>query len=339
MKKLAIAAALSAMATVASAQNVSVYGVIDTGIQNYNTGAASLTRVTDGILATSRLGFRGTEDLGGGLRAGFVLEGKVVPSAGTVGSTASTGQTFDRESSVFVAGNFGEIRAGKMDLSAAEGVDTLVHTGINLTIVHATNGTGVELGTDTSNTVRYTTPKIGNFSAQVGRSTNANGSTTDAGTELTGYSVTYDDGKLKLIAGQVKLAAATTVAERDFTAYGAAYDFGVASVGASYASGDVSTTGDIKSTVKQASVKVPLGAGLAAHGVYAITKDGTQASAGEGKGYTVAVTKALSKRTTVYAAYTAVTNETNATMAMAGTTAGTAGLDPRATTVGISHVF
>jgi predicted porin len=338
MKKLVIAAAMTAMATVASAQNVSVYGVIDTGFQNYNTGATTLTRATDGILATSRLGFKGTEDLGGGLTAGFVLEGKVVPSAGTFGSTSSTGQIFDRESSIFVAGKFGEIRAGKMDVSAAEGADTLASQAGNLGF-HASNGTGIELGSDTASTIRYTTPKFSNFSAQIGRSTNANGSTTDAGTEITGYSVTYDDGKLKLLAGQAKLNAATTVAKRDFTAYGAAYNFGAFSVGGSYATGDVSTTGDVKSTVKQASVRVPLGAGLAAHGVYAITKDGTQASAGEGKGYTLAVTKALSKRTTVYAAYTSITNEANATMSMVGTTAGTAGLDPKATTVGISHTF
>lgn len=337
MKKL-LTAVLLAGATAVSAQNVTVYGVIDTGVQNYNTGAASLTRATDGILATSRLGFQGKEDLGGGLTAGFVLEGKVVPSAGTFGSTTTTGQTFDRESSVFVAGKFGEIRVGKTDVAGAEGVDTLTTQAGNLGF-HAANGTAVELGGDASSTVRYTTPKFSNFSAQVARSTNANGATADAGTELTGYSVTYDDGKLKLIAGTVKLNAATTVAERDFTAYGAAYDFGVASVGASYAEGDVSTTGDVKSTVKQASIRVPLGAGLAAHGVYAMTKDGTQASAGEGKGYTVALTKALSKRTTVYAAYTAVTNEANATMSMVGTTAGTAGLDPKATTVGINHVF
>ena len=339
MKKLAIAAAMAAMATMASAQNVSVYGVIDTGLQNYNTGAATLTRATDGILATGRLGFRGTEDLGGGLKVGFTLEGKVVPSAGTFGSTATTGQAFDRESSLFVAGKFGEIRAGKTDISAAEGVDSLTGTGNNLSGVHATNGTGVELGGDAASTVRYTTPKFSNFSAQIGRSNNANGSTTDAGTELTGYSVTYDDGKLKLIGGQVKLNAATAVAERDFTAYGAAYDFGAFSIGASYATGDVSTTGDAKSTVKQSSVKVPLGAGLTAHGVYAITKNGTQTTENEGKGYTLALTKALSKRTTAYAAYTAITNEANSTMAMTGTTAGTAGLDPRATTVGISHVF
>jgi len=339
MKKLAIAAAVAAMATAASAQNVSVYGIIDTGIQSYNTGASTLTRATDGIMATSRLGFQGKEDLGGGLTAGFVLEGKVVPSAGTLGSTSTTGQSFDRESVVFLTGKFGEIRVGKTDVSNTEGVDVLVGTGINPTTNHATNGTAIELGVDIANTVKYTSPTISNFTAQIARSTNANGSTTDAGTEITGYSVTYDDGKLKFRAGQVKLAAATTVAERDFTAYGAAYDFGVASVGASYATGDVSTTGDVKSTVKQASVRVPLGAGLAAHGVYSITKDGTQATDGEGKGYTLALTKALSKRTSVYAAYTAITNQANATMAMIGTTAGTAGLDPKATTVGISHTF
>jgi len=141
MKKL-LTAVLLAGATTVSAQNVTVYGVIDTGVQNYNTGAASLTRATDGILATSRLGFRGTEDLGGGLTAGFVLEGKVVPSAGTLGSTATTGQAFDRESSIFVAGKFGEIRAGKTDISAAEGVDTLTTQAGNLGF-HASNGTAV----------------------------------------------------------------------------------------------------------------------------------------------------------------------------------------------------
>ena len=124
MKKLAIATALAAMVTAASAQNVTVYGVIDTGLQKYDTGSANVTRATDGILATSRLGFRGTEDLGGGITAGSVLEGKVVPSAGTLGSTTTTGQSFDRESSLFIAGKFGEIRAGKTDISAAEGVDT-----------------------------------------------------------------------------------------------------------------------------------------------------------------------------------------------------------------------
>lgn len=338
MKKLTIAAALAVLATTATAQSVTVYGVVDTGVQSYNSGATTFTRATDGMLSTGRLGFQGTEDLGGGLKAGFQLESKLTTSTGSLGSTTTTGQTFDREASVFVSGKFGEVRVGKTDVSAAEGVDTLTTQAGNMGF-HASNGTAVELGGDASSTVKYTTPKLANFSAQVARSNNANGSTADANTELTGYSVTYDDGKLKLIAGTVKLNAATTVAERDFTAYGAAYDFGVASVGASYATGDVSTTGDVKSTVKQASVKVPLGSGLAAHGVYAITKDGTQATDGEGKGYTLALTKALSKRTTVYAAYTAVTNQSNATMSMVGTTAPTAGLDPKATTVGINHVF
>jgi len=338
MKKLAIVAAMAAITTVASAQNVSVYGVVDTGLQSYNTGTTTFTRATDGILSTGRLGFQGNEDLGNGLKAGFQLEGKLTASSGSLGSTATTGQLFDRESSLFLSGKFGEIRMGKTDVAGAEGVDTLTTQAGNMGF-HATNGTALELGTDASNTIKYTTPKIKNFSAQIARSSNANGSTTDANNQLTGYSMTYDDGKMKLTAGTVKLNAATTVAERDFTAYGAAYDFGLFSVGGSYGTGDVSTTGDVKSTVKQASVKVPLGNGFAAHGVYAITKDGTQATDGEGKGYTLAMTKALSKRTTVYAAYTAVTNQANATMSMIGTTAGTAGLDPKATTVGINHVF
>jgi predicted porin len=85
MKKSLIAlAALSAFATAAQAQSsVSVYGIIDTGYNSLEqttsagvkTTATSVT--TNGEAATSRLGFRGTEDLGGGVKANFVIESTI----------------------------------------------------------------------------------------------------------------------------------------------------------------------------------------------------------------------------------------------------------------------
>jgi predicted porin len=88
MKKLLIAtAALAMVAGTAQAQsNVSIYGVLDMGYSDLSTTAKSnagaangATTDTVGInsasgLSSSRLGFKGTEDLGGGLKAGFVLE-------------------------------------------------------------------------------------------------------------------------------------------------------------------------------------------------------------------------------------------------------------------------
>lgn len=338
MKKLAIAAALAALATTVNAQNVTIYGIIDTGFQNYDTGAGTITRAGDNLLATSRLGFRGNEDLGNGLKAVFTLEGKLTPSTGTVGSTTAN-QTFDREATVGIAGSFGEIRMGRQDVSYAQDIDTGLSQAGNFGNF-GVNGTDFQLGADQSSVIKFTTPSLGGLTAQIGRASNAAGSTTDANTDQTSYHVKFEKGALRLHAGYQKTDGATSVAERDFTAYGASYDLGFAAVSYVYGEGDTSTTGDVKSKGQVASVKVPLSNGFAAHGVYATTKNGAQSSDNEGKSYTAMITKAFSKRTTMYAAYTTVDNQANSSMAVTGTTApGTAGLDTKATTVGISHVF
>jgi len=338
MKKITIAVMLAAMTAGVNAQNVSVYGVVDTAVQNYNTGTDTLTRAGDNLLSTSRLGFRGSEDLGNGLKAVFTLEGTLTPSTGSFGSTTAN-QTFNRESTIGLVGSFGEIRLGRQDVSYATDIDTGLSQAGNFGNF-AVNGTDFQLGGDQSSVIKYTTPKLAGFTAQIGHATNAAGATTDAQTDQTSAHVKFEKGALRVHAGYQKTDGATAAAERDFTAYGAGYDFGFAAVSYVYGEGDVSTTGKTISKSQVASVKVPLANGLAAHGVYATAKDGSQASNGEGKGYTLALTKAMSKRTTLYAAYTTVDNESGASMTMTGVTApATAGLDTRATTVGISHVF
>jgi len=339
MKKLAIASALAALTTTAVAQNVTVYGVIDASMQKYDTGSETLSRVNDNGLTTSRIGFRGTEDLGGGLKANFQLEGLISPNSGTVGSTTAN-QTFNREAWVGFSGGFGEVRLGRQDVTAAQDVDTFTSQAFNFGF-RPTNGTSVELGTDQSNVVKYISPKFGGLSFQVGyASGNGHGATTDANADQKGVSVRYDVGALSLQAGYQKNDGATTAAERDFKVYGASYNFGVASVGASRAWGDTSTTGTVKSISDVLSVKVPLSNGFAVHGTYGRAEDGGQASANKGEGYALAVTKAFSKRTIAYAGYSMVQNQANATMNMTGlTTAAVAGRDPKSYTVGLSHTF
>jgi general bacterial porin, GBP family len=75
-KSLFALAALTAFAGAAQAQSsVTLYGILDTGVAYNNNAstAGSSTAAVDGILNTSRWGFKGTEDLGGGLKANFVL--------------------------------------------------------------------------------------------------------------------------------------------------------------------------------------------------------------------------------------------------------------------------
>jgi len=89
LNTIATASLLAAAATGANAQtNVTLYGVIDTGVEYITNvgGGDSLTRMptlTGGQLP-SRFGFRGTEDMGGGLKAVFTLESGFAPDQGTL---------------------------------------------------------------------------------------------------------------------------------------------------------------------------------------------------------------------------------------------------------------
>ncbi len=127
MKKILMWSALGlASSGAAHAQStVTVFGVMDLGIQYTNgDGGGSVKALSNGGLSTSRLGFRGTEDLGGGLRAGFWLEGSLNPDTGTGRASNSNNQTsgagvagpitFDRMSFVSLSHQkMGELRLGR----------------------------------------------------------------------------------------------------------------------------------------------------------------------------------------------------------------------------------
>ncbi|RYF75452.1 MAG: porin, partial [Comamonadaceae bacterium] len=129
MKKSLVALAALAVAGVASAQSsVTLFGVVDASISHYeatsrysnanpfalNLGSLkqSSTVLANSALNSSRLGFRGTEDLGGGLAAGFWLEAGVNNDEGT-GTATGGGLQFNRRSTISLSGPFGEIRLGR----------------------------------------------------------------------------------------------------------------------------------------------------------------------------------------------------------------------------------
>jgi predicted porin len=111
MKKSLLAlAVLGAFAGVASAQSsVTLYGTIDlNGRYVKNDGSAKRLSLSQDGINSSQLGFRGIEDLGGGLKAGFVL------LAGVNADTGSTNaQFFNRRATVSLMGGFGEVRLGR----------------------------------------------------------------------------------------------------------------------------------------------------------------------------------------------------------------------------------
>ena len=178
MKKLVIATVMSLSSVMALAQ-VSVYGVIDTSVQSFNSGKETLTRMQDNVFNTSRLGFKGSEDIGYGLKANFQLEGQINPSAGSLGSTTiATNEVFNREAWVGVSGSFGEIRLGKTDMTESGELDVRMSQAGNFGL-HPINGSGIELGTDQKNVIKYISPRIAGLSLQLANATNTNGATTD----------------------------------------------------------------------------------------------------------------------------------------------------------------
>lgn len=108
---LAVAATLVAAGAAHAQSNVQVYGLLDVGVDiasDAKPGGGTLSRVSSGGMNTSRWGLRGSEDLGGGLKAVFQLEGGILMDTG-----ASDGALFRRQANVGLEGNWGRIVAGR----------------------------------------------------------------------------------------------------------------------------------------------------------------------------------------------------------------------------------
>lgn len=118
MKKssmLLLAAGLTTGGAAFAQSSVTIYGIVDTSIHylnNANAKGDSNVRVDNGAIANSRIGFKGTEDLGGGLKAMFQLENGF---NGDNGSMSSANTIFNRQSWVGLAGSFGKVRVGRQD--------------------------------------------------------------------------------------------------------------------------------------------------------------------------------------------------------------------------------
>ncbi|MCH7342189.1 porin [Pelomonas sp. CA6] len=104
----ALALLLAAFAGPAAAQSsVTLFGVVDVGVQSLKNGSKRLSLQSIDGLQTSRLGFRGSEDLGGGLSASFHLEGAIGPDTGA-------GFDFRRRATLSLASKeLGELRLGR----------------------------------------------------------------------------------------------------------------------------------------------------------------------------------------------------------------------------------
>ena len=304
MKKLVLASILASLMGVASAQTVSVYGIVDVNITSSKTdGAGTNTAMSENTLSTSRLGFKGTEDLGNGLKAEFQLESKLLPTTGTMGTNTSTTNTvFNREAWVGLnSASLGAVRLGVSDVTDAANIDIITAgQAANLGLFST-----LALSVDKTKVVRYTTPTFAGFSAQVGYSNPDSTTTAEVQTNaIKSAFVKYEQGSLGVYGGFEDKQIDGSYNQKN-KMVGAKYNFGVAYLGASYSVRDGATqvtadTGELKQT--RVTTVVPVGNGFSAIGVYGKNTTSTEAST-DNTTYKLAVTKDFSKRTTAYAAY------------------------------------
>ncbi|WP_395824761.1 porin [Collimonas sp.] len=268
MKKTAFAlAALGLIGASAQAQtNVTIYGVVDTSLTyTGKVGAKNGTRlsVDSGDLSTSRIGFKGTEDLGNGLKAIFHLENGFNADDGSLGTTSPSPTLFDRKSVVGLSGSFGTVTLGRQ-------TDFLEGIGNKYTSVQTFGGNGVKgghfnnldriSGSRTNNSVRYDSNSISGFTGSLFYGFGEVAGQTSAG-QAFGLGANYANGPFGIGLGyfQTKLAADALPAKAGDT------DLKTFTLGASYQAGPAKIYGS------WSQVKQPLAAPVAATGLVRIT--------------------------------------------------------------------
>lgn len=314
-KKIVAGAALMALAAVAQAQ-VKVYGYLDLGVGSFEAaGGDSTTQVSSGNLMTSFLGFSGSEDLGGGLKAEFVLETFIGADTGSMlPNLASTAGFWGRGSNIALSGGFGKLAIGQYDTPLFVAGLTYNPFGSSMllspTMRHYYRGfsaaaTGPALGTDTGwvNSLTYETPNLSGFTATVQWSPKE--SSVDGDKDSFTLGAAYNAGPLSLMGvyadhGKTSANGAYAVEQKVFS-LNASYDFGVAKGFFQYT--DVDNDGTtVDDTLFQIGATIPVTAQgniMVSYGQ--LKEDDTDL---KNKIFSLGYDHSLSKRTGLYVAFT-----------------------------------
>ena len=329
-KTLIVAAVSSSFAIAAHAQSsVTLYGVVDAGLTyTSNVGGKSNYQQTSGNVSQSRWGLKGSEDLGGGLKAIFQLESGFNVGNGTL---ANNGGQFNRQAFVGLSSNYGTVTLGRQYDAVQDYLAPLTATGSwgGTSFAHwfnmdnlSTNG-----GFATNNTVKFTSANYAGFtfggtygfSNQAGQFANNRAYSLGAGYQWQGltlgaaYSQQNNPGNTAGGALSTGDAANTLLGggayrQREY-GVGANYAFGPAQVGAAWTQARIDNVAGVAGSIRADNYEVngkynltpALGLGLA----YTFTNARVAANGAEAKGrfhqIGAQADYSLSKRTDVYA--------------------------------------
>lgn len=163
MKKSIFTLALLASGAASAQTGVAFYGVLDLGISQDRGGVAGTsTRVTSGMATQSRWGFKGSEELGAGLGAFFVIEGGIHADTGT---STQNNTLFGRTSIVGLRSNVGSVSIGLQDTPLFTTLNTVVDPLRNGII--RSNNLMAPTGFRASNSVLYRSNVVDGFSGEL----------------------------------------------------------------------------------------------------------------------------------------------------------------------------
>lgn len=306
MKKSLIALAVLAASGAAMAQSsVTVYGIADIWFGSSKSGlnGNSTTVLQSGGVSGSRFGFKGTEDLGGGLKANFLLEQGFQLDTGAANDAA---KAFSRQAYVGLSGGFGEVKLGNV-YTAYDDISGLTNGAFDSVLSANNNVFRSTRYSNPGNTVYYSTPAFGGFSGAVSYSLDENNA---ANVEATALHVKYEDGPIYVGAAYQRQKAGGVGDAVKFGRINGSYDFGVAKLLVSYGKTNADDANDPATILGKTNeyligVDVPLGGALTLSADYATSKTKSLVAANRSKrsGYGVALAYGLSKRTTVYTGF------------------------------------
>ena len=299
MTRVVLAVLAVAGTTAAMAQSsVTLYGRVNTTVERQKVGDVTTTGMFNN---SSRFGFKGTEDLGGGLKAGFQLESGFASDTG-----ASSSTFFGRQSEVNLSGGFGMVRLGNFTpesyYATADYVSMHNHdTGSSSDALYYDPVSSGVLGQ--KNKIAYRTPDFGGFTAEAAvlMHEKAAGTNNKNGVDL---AANYNLGALALGAGYSQVDDQKQLGLR------ALYTFGQFVVGGYYQRNDEDAAGSrnnfrLAGAYMMGASELHVNVGRANSWSNFANSAATQ--------FTLGYNYNLSKRTKVYTYYTRVNNDANAT--------------------------
>jgi predicted porin len=351
MQKKIIALAVAGLVSGAAfaQSNVTVYGIADGYYGHVSaSGGSKVNAINSGGLSGSRLGFKGAEDLGGGLKAVFEYEMNFNldnTGNGTAINNASTGNALNgtRQSYVGLAGGFGTVVMGRLQTPGyyVGKFDALASSTIspqailaNAKMIGGAAGSTIAPNNNArlNNAAAYISPSFSGFSAVAAMALGEQA--TGAKEDVFGLGLNYANGPLSagFIYHDINDYTNNAALDANEWLIGGGYDLGVVKLLGSYQRAKLDNTGANK--LWQIGAVAPMGAGNIHFAYGKLKMDG---DANDSKSWTLAYTHGLSKRTTAYAGYNRTSNESGAAMGLL--ISPTAGGRTNGLVAGVRHSF